>query len=159
MTNTFQELSQQLFGDWGSNFDVDRMNEQDRRDLCGAYLREHPEIIDDMLAGIDNATIAGHVATLIQYRHRDEALQHCDVFDLALEIRGATFPNKDLDLLVQGQLDHEWRMHRKFRALEAALPYADEETEERFLPDEDAQYETLRQQEIDDQAQTKRFAP
>ena len=110
---TFAALSAELFGDYGADFDFDRLNERDLRALCAAYVRENADAATYLLESLRPESVASDLATLIEHPSREDALTECDVFDLAREIYDGIYPNESLLADVEGELARRWRMYRQ----------------------------------------------
>lgn len=106
--NTLRDQIFELFADVGY-ITFDRLNEIDRRRLCAAYVRGDPSILDDLLVSIRRERIAEQIARLIEHSSRAEAMQNCDVYDLAAELWDGLFPDDDLASLVQSEMDRCWK--------------------------------------------------
>lgn len=101
----FPALAAELLADYGTRIDLDRLNEVDKRRLCAAMLRDDPTAITLVLP----PELAPHIADLIEGCN-DCASVEGDWVDLLLALRRASYPNAELERLVQGELDYLYGM-------------------------------------------------
>lgn len=114
---TLKDQILDIFEDYGDEPSFDELTETDQRRLCAAYLRENEDVVLDALVDVHRTSLANHIADLID--------GDCDVLAMAHDIKIAAFPNKDLISLVEGEMDWQWRMELKFKAIETAEAHVD----------------------------------
>ena len=118
MTNSnLKDLILEIFKEFGAESSFDELTETDQRRLCAAYLRDNEEVVLDLLVDVHRTSLAQHIADLID--------GDCDVLAMAHDIKIAAFPNKELISLVEGEMDWQWRMEQKFKAIETAETHTD----------------------------------
>ena len=114
---SLKDLILEIFKDFGIESSFDELTETDQRRLCAAYLRENEEVVLDLLVDVHRTSLAQHIADLID--------GDCDVLAMAHDIKIAAFRNKELISLVEGEMDWQWRMEQKFKAIETPEAHAD----------------------------------
>ena len=91
----------------------DDLTELEQRRLVSAYIVENADVVADVLADIPPQTLARHLSEIA-------LTGECDALSLAHGIGQAVYPNKTLASLVQGELDHHYRVSLRYPSGDAA---------------------------------------
>ena len=83
---------------------------QDKHKLAAAYILENEDIIFDIFADVHTASLAHHFAKLAT------SVEHCDVFDMATDIRNAIIPSKDIESLIDTEIELRRRSYERYHS-------------------------------------------
>ena len=85
----------------------------DKHKLAAAYIRENEDIIFDIFSDVHETSLAIHFAQLAT------SIEDCDVFDMAFDIRNAIIASKDIESLIDTQIEIQYQNHLAYRQASA----------------------------------------
>lgn len=106
--NDLKDLIHDIIRELGEDAHYDVLGETDQRKLTSAYIRQHPDVVGEILVDIQEP-IARHLARLV-------LSGMCDTTTLLEQLADAAFPNESLASLIDGEIDWEYRLSQRFSA-------------------------------------------
>ena len=115
-----KDLIDELIPTMHGEFSYRDLLSQDKHKLAAAYILENEDIIFDIFADVDKTILAEHFAELAT------SVDHCDVFDMAFDIRKAIIASKDIESLIDTEIKLRRRSYERHRETETPADLARE---------------------------------
>ncbi len=112
--HTLNDLIDEQIDAIQGEFSYRDLQARDQHKLSAAYIIENEEIIFDIFADVHETSLAHHFAAIAI------SIENCDVFAMANDLRNAIIMSKDIESLVDTEIELRVRSYQRYGRMEAA---------------------------------------